>query len=114
MGPEPHFKAGNRGPEREERGRGTAKAQHVGRTQITRPTLGIHLMRKGFGALHAQRHRCADCGRTPLIGERVYAFAAAKTVCELCRPLRREEPAGSELVRGGEHGATVRIRARAR
>ena len=30
------------------------------------------LLRHGVGALEADRHRCADCGRSPLIGEHVH------------------------------------------
>ena len=67
------------------------------------------LLRKSVGALAIDRVRCADCGRTPLIGERLYRYAAAATVCELCRPLRREEPASSERVRNSEYGHTVRV-----
>lgn len=36
--------------------------------------------------------RCADCGRTPLIGEHVYLYESAELVCELCRMLRPGEP----------------------
>ena len=50
------------------------------------------LLRRGVGALEADRHRCADCGRTPLTGEHVHLYDGRKRgiVCELCRPLRRE------------------------
>ena len=34
-------------------------------------------------------------------------------VCELCRPVRREPPVATELVRHCEHGYTVRLTARA-
>jgi hypothetical protein len=72
------------------------------------------LLRRGLGALVADRHRCADCGRTPLVGERVHLYEHAKgVVCELCRPLRSEHPAATELVRHSEHGHTVRLAARA-
>ena len=67
------------------------------------------LLRKSVGTLTSGRERCADCGRTPLIGETVHRYAGATTVCELCRSLRRGEPEHSELVRHGEHGQTVRI-----
>lgn len=85
----------------------------MSRTAISRPSLGIHLMRQGMGSIRAKSHRCADCRRTPLIGERIYVFSGGKLVCELCRPLRREEPLSSHAVHGVEHGATVRVRARA-
>jgi hypothetical protein len=71
------------------------------------------LLRRGVGALTADRHRCADCERTPLIGERIYVYDSGRVVCELCRALRRERPQGSEVVRHGEHGHTVRLTVRA-
>ena len=70
-------------------------------------------MRQRMSSLRAQHHRCADCRRTPLTGETVYVYAGRTVVCELCKPLRREEPESSEPLFGGEHGATVRVRARA-
>jgi hypothetical protein len=76
------------------------------------------LLRRGVGALEADRDRCADCGRTPLTGEHVHVYAStpsigSRVVCELCRPARRELPLASELVRHSEHGHTVRLTARA-
>ena len=67
------------------------------------------LLRKSVGALATDADRCADCGRSPLIGETVYFFGAGVTVCELCRPLRRGEPDASERVRNSEYGQTVRV-----
>jgi hypothetical protein len=66
------------------------------------------LLRRSVDALTIESPRCADCGRTPLIGETVYRYASA-SVCELCRPLRRAEPEGHERVRNSECGQTVRI-----
>jgi hypothetical protein len=77
------------------------------------PELERVLLRKGVGALTADRHRCADCNRTPLIGEQVHLYGRGELVCELCRPLRRSEPVGRETVRHSEYGHTVRIAARA-
>jgi hypothetical protein len=72
------------------------------------------LLRRGLGALEADRNRCADCGRTPLTGEQVHLYDGRRggIVCELCRPLRREAPVASELVRHCEHGHTVRLTVR--
>jgi hypothetical protein len=72
-------------------------------------------LRRGVGALEADRLRCADCGRTPLTGEHVHVYDGRKreVVCELCGALRRETPASSEIVRHYEHGHTVRLTARA-
>jgi len=68
------------------------------------------LLRRGVGTLEAGRDRCADCGRSPLIGEQVHLYARCRgVVCELCSALRRERPAATELVRHREHGHTVRI-----
>lgn len=66
------------------------------------------LMRKSVGSLAAGRAICADCGRTPLVGERLFRFGAATSVCELCTPLRRTEPDAVELIRHSERGITVR------
>jgi hypothetical protein len=75
-----------------------------------------HLLRRGVGALEADRERCADCGRTPLTGEHVHLYDGRHSgvICELCRMLRRDSPVASELVRHSEHGQTVRLTARTR
>ncbi|MEA2154929.1 MAG: hypothetical protein QOE11_1069 [Solirubrobacteraceae bacterium] len=67
------------------------------------------LLRKSVGTLGVASSRCADCGRTPLIGETLHRYDGGVTVCELCRPLRRSAPAHSEPVRTSEHGLAVRI-----
>lgn len=73
------------------------------------PSLEREMLRKGVGDRTRAGRRCADCGRTPLVGERVHHYDGGRLRCELCRPLRREEPIGSELVLGVEHGHAVRI-----
>jgi hypothetical protein len=70
------------------------------------------LLRQSVGRQEAHRDRCVHCHRTPLTGEMVYLYAAAgseRLVCELCRPLRREAPARSQLVHAPEHERSVRI-----
>ncbi|MGH2840138.1 MAG: hypothetical protein ACRDKY_04855 [Solirubrobacteraceae bacterium] len=67
------------------------------------------LLRKSVGVLQDARPVCADCGRTPLIGETLHSYPRGATVCELCRPLRRGEPERSDLVRHSEAGLTVRV-----
>ncbi|MGH2898713.1 MAG: hypothetical protein ACRDMZ_08565 [Solirubrobacteraceae bacterium] len=67
------------------------------------------LLRKSVDSLEDRRHRCADCGRTPLIGETLHRYPGGVTVCELCRPLRSDEPAVSEGVRHSEAGLAVRV-----
>ena len=73
------------------------------------------LLRRGVGALEADRTSCADCGRTPLTGEHVHLYGGRnhRIVCELCRTHRREAPVASELVRHCKHGHAVRLTARA-
>ena len=72
------------------------------------------LLRRGVGALEADRTCCADCGRTPLTGERVHLYEGRtlELICELCRSRRREPPSAVEVVRHCEHGHTVRLTAR--
>jgi len=73
------------------------------------------LLRHGAGALEADRHRCADCGRFPLIGEVVHLYEgrAGGVICELCRQLRHEAPVATASVRHSVHGHAVRLTARA-
>jgi hypothetical protein len=72
------------------------------------------LLRRGVGALTADRCVCQECGRTPLVGEHVHLYQHSRgVVCELCRELRREPPALSEVVRHSERGQTVRLTAHA-
>jgi len=36
------------------------------------------LLRRGVGALEADRSRCSDCGRTPLVGEEIHLLAGRR------------------------------------
>jgi hypothetical protein len=73
------------------------------------------LLLRSLDALEADRSRCSDCGRTPLTGEEIHLFGGRREriVCELCRPLRREAPVASEIVRHCEYGQAVRVTVRA-
>ena len=78
-----------------------------------RPLVEISLLRYSLGELAAQRNCCTHCGRTPLVGERVYLYAAAageRLLCELCRRLKRETPQRSERVHSAENEGAVRVR----
>ena len=75
-----------------------------------RADLERQLLHKGLGALARDRHSCADCGRTPLVGERVHLYER-DVLCHLCRPRRRAEPERTEVVLHSEHGHAVRRRA---
>ena len=71
--------------------------------------LELRLLRKGVGDLRDERDNCADCGRTPLTGERLHHYVSGAVVCELCRPSHHGEPDRSELVRHSEHGHAVKL-----
>ena len=77
---------------------------------LTPADLERQLLSKGVAQLAGGRESCADCRRTPLVGEEVHRYDDGTTVCELCRPRRRRAPERSELVRHAEHGHTVRRR----
>lgn len=76
---------------------------------LTPADLELRLLRKGLGELREDRDSCADCGRTPLTGERLHHYANGSVVCELCRKTHRGEPARSELVLHPEFGHTVKV-----
>jgi len=83
------------------------------RVTIDEADLERELLRKGVSALRDAVHRCADCGRVPLTGERVHVYARGARVCELCRARRDEAPERVERVAPGERGGTVRLTVRA-
>jgi len=67
------------------------------------------LLRRGMVQRAAGVQRCEACGRTPLIGERVYVYDCDVLRCELCRSHERQPPAGSWVVHGPEFGHTMRL-----
>lgn len=72
------------------------------------------LLRRGVKLLAADRHSCSQCGRTPLVGERVHVYEREPgMVCDLCRLRRAGLPHASERVLHSEHGHTVRLAVRA-
>ena len=76
---------------------------------LSEPDLERELLRKSVSLMDAGRHRCRDCGRTPLVGEHVHVYGRGVVVCELCRTLRSEPPQRTEPVRAEGRGATVRV-----
>ncbi len=73
------------------------------------PVFERHLLRLSVELLSEERHRCCDCGRTPLIGEDVHVYGRGEIVCELCRQLRPQKPISTDRVRHGEAGNAVRV-----
>jgi hypothetical protein len=92
-------------------GTGSECLETMASATADREKLELLLLRRGIGALEADRTSCADCGRTPLVGEQVYVYGGRRprTVCELCSTLRQEEPQVSAAVRHAAHGRTVRV-----
>jgi hypothetical protein len=85
------------------------------RRRAAGPPLERALLRRSVGTAESRHHRCAHCHRTPLVGELVHVYAGAageRLVCELCRPLRREGPARSELMLAPDHERSVTVRRR--
>ena len=78
---------------------------------ISEPDLERELLRKSVGAQAADRASCDDCGRTPLVGERVYRYRGGALICELCRARRDDVPERSYVVHHSERGLTVQRRA---
>jgi hypothetical protein len=75
---------------------------------ISEPDLERELLRKSVGAQAADRASCDDCGRTPLVGERVHRFRGGALIC---RSRRDDLPERSYVVHHSERGLTVRRRA---
>lgn len=69
-----------------------------------------HLLRKTVGRLTSDRTHCQDCGRTPLVGERIHHLPDGGFACELCKPGHVGE-LRAEVVSGTERGLTVKLRA---
>ncbi len=72
----------------------------------------LSFVRASMRALSVGRRGCEHCHRTPLVGETVFMYGE-RIVCELCRPLRRQPPARSELMHAPEHERSVRVARRA-
>jgi hypothetical protein len=78
-------------------------------TALSEADLERELLRQSVGRMGAGRYVCGDCGRTPLIGERIYVYAPDTVACELCRPRHRAAPDESYTVLHPEVGMTVRV-----
>jgi hypothetical protein len=88
----------------------SGECRAMSRTQhLSEPDLERELLRKSVSLMDADRHRCDDCGRTPLVGEQRHLYGRGVVVCELCRALRADAPQRTEPVRGEGRGATVRV-----
>jgi hypothetical protein len=73
------------------------------------PALERALLRRGMSERTAKQEVCALCGRTPLVGERVYLADSGTMLCELCRPRGLKLPVRCSTIHGPEFGHTLRI-----
>jgi hypothetical protein len=73
------------------------------------PDLELALLRRGMHERAADRERCHECRRTPLIGERIYLYDGGAVLCELCRALSAHVPTGSRVIHGPEFGHTMKL-----
>jgi len=73
-----------------------------------KPDLELALLRRGMHERAAERERCTQCGRTPLIGEWVYVYEGESILCALCRAVEQRAPTASRLVHGPEFGHTIK------
>ena len=71
--------------------------------------LELALLRRGVVARTEGEERCGRCGRTPLIGERIYIYEDDAVRCELCRGPGEADSVGSYIVHGPEFGHTMKI-----
>lgn len=72
------------------------------------PDIGRWLVRRSVQRLSESRERCAVCGRTPLVGERVAVHAGGAIVCPLCHGRHRGRAERVEVVRHSELGRAVK------
>jgi hypothetical protein len=70
------------------------------------PDLAGILLRRSVGSLDSGRARCAECHRTPLVGEQLHEMDTGRLLCDLCmsdlpeddrRAVRSERVHASEL-----------------
>jgi hypothetical protein len=78
------------------------------------PELATYLLHSSIGTLSATASSCADCGRTPLAGERVHELDGGRLVCDLCfaeLPEERRLAVRTERVHASERRLSVVRRA---
>ena len=74
--------------------------------------LELALLRRSLAGIARAIERCGRCGRSMLVGERVYEYPSGAVRCELCRLRERSDPAQTHTVHGPEFGHTLRVRDR--
>ena len=86
------------------------QGDHATERRSPAPEIERRLLRLSVDELTAERSRCDDCGRTPLIGEDIHLYGGGRIVCELCRQLCRDAPVHTSRVRHSEFEQSVHVR----
>ncbi len=73
------------------------------------PTLELCLLGRGLADMADEIERCGRCHRTPLIGEKIYEFAAGELRCALCLDHEQTAPSSSHTVHGLAFGHSIRV-----
>jgi hypothetical protein len=73
------------------------------------PDLELALLYRGITERRSNRQACERCGRSPLVGERVYPLEGRRLLCALCSSRGGDPPPRWTLVRGPEFGHTLRL-----
>jgi hypothetical protein len=74
------------------------------------PDLTAMLLRRSLGDRAKSHASCAQCRRTPLVGERMHELDAGRLLCDLCfaaLPDDHRVAVRSERVRSGERRLAV-------
>jgi hypothetical protein len=74
------------------------------------PDLALPMMRQSVCALGPSGCACADCGRTPLAGERLHELDSGRVLCELCfaaLPAERRSAVSTQRVGASERKLAV-------
>ena len=78
------------------------------------PDLAGILLRRSVGSLDSGRAQCAECRRTPLVGERLHEMDTGRMLCDLCLcdlPEDDRRAVRSERVHAAERHLAVAPRA---
>ena len=83
--------------------RAMPRTQHLSEADLER-----ELVRKSVSLMDSGRHRCSDCGRTPLVGEHAHVYGRGIVVCSLSPVARRCSAAHRARPRRGPRGDRAR------
>jgi hypothetical protein len=73
------------------------------------PAIELALLRRGVEHRDSVQERCSRCGRTPLVGERVYEIDEGLVLCGLCQVNHGEAGLNSRVLRGPGLSRAIRV-----